>query len=253
MEPPIVPAQGLSTLRARGRSLPTAGGRRLSQLSMLYRAMSAIVDCLKVMDARNDQRARELQASFDRMAESQWALSSQLQLLTSGSLTFRLEVPSASVYPRPTAHLPTARPPAPLSIAEPSRHASARASAAASPSPQPQQGPESESEQPPIYRMCRAVKSVRALWREWTEGLGGNPSVAALDSKWGSRWRAGRQNELQWYSLRLEVIKEIKRIAQAQRVSEEAAMRQVNLQREQMQCSLDQLCKRLRAGRKALK
>ena len=220
--------------------------------------MSAIADYLKAMDARNDQRARELQASFGRMAESQRALSPQLQLLTSGSLTFRLEAPSASVYPRPTAHLPTAhlptaRPPAPLSIAESSRHASARASAAASPSPQPQQGPESESEQPPIYRMCRAVKSVRALWREWTEGLGGNPSVAALDSKWGSRWRAGRQNELQWYSLRLEVIKEIKRVAQAQRVSEEAAMRQVNLQQEQMQCSLDQLCKRLRAGRKALK
>ena len=197
------------------------------------------------------------------MAESQWAQSSQLQLLTSGSLTFRLEVPSARP---PTAYLPTAL--APLSIAGSSQYASARASAVASPSPAPpqlqpqpqlQQGPESELElklppkQPPVYRMCRAVKSVRALWRKWTEGLRGNPSVAALDSKWGSRWRAGRQNELQWYSLRLEVIKEIKRVAQAQRVSEEAAMWQVNLQQEQMQCSLDQLCKRLQAGRKAIK
>ena len=238
--------------------------------------MLAIADCLKAIDARNDQRAREndqrareLQASFDRMAESQWAQSSQLQLLTSGSLTFRLEVPSASVYPRPTAHLPTAHLPtahplAPLSVVESSQHVSARASATASPLPappqlrlQPQQGPESElelrPEQPPVHRMCRAVKSVRALWREWTEGLGGSPSIAALDSKWGSKWRAGRQNELQWYSLRLEVIKEIKRVAQAQRVSEEAAMWQVNLQQEQMQCSLDQFCKRLRAGRKALK
>jgi hypothetical protein len=61
--------------------------------------------------------------------------------------------------------------------------------------------------------MCRAVKSVRALWREWTKGLKGKPSVAALDSKWGSRWRAGRQKELQWYFLRLELIKEIKRVA----------------------------------------
>jgi hypothetical protein len=101
--------------------------------------------------------------------------------------------------------------------------------------------------------MSRVVNSVRALWREWTEGLGGNPSVAALDSKWGSRWRAGRQKEVQWYSLRLEVIKEIKRVAQAQKVSEEVAMWQVNLWQEHMQCSLDQLCKRLRAGRKALK
>ena len=68
--------------------------------------------------------------------------------------------------------------------------------------------------------------------------------MVALDLKWGSRWRAGRQSELQCYSLRLEVIKEIKRAS----VSEEAAMWQINLQQEQMQCSLDQLCKRLRAG-----
>ena len=243
-----------------------------SQLSMLHQAMPVIADCLKAMDTENDQRARELQASFDRMAESQRALSSQLQLLTSGSLTFRLEVSSASVYPRPTARPLTVRPPAPLSVEESSQNASARAGVVASPLPSPllppiasppppppQQRPESEPElelqpeQPPVYRMCRAVKSVRALWREWTEGLRGNPSIAALDSKWGSRWRAGRQSELQWYSLRLEVIKEIKRVAQAQRVSEEAAMLQVNLQQEKMQCSLDQLCKRLRAGRKALK
>jgi len=76
----------------------------------------------------------------------------------------------------------------------------------------------------PVYRMSRAVKTVRALWQEWTVGLRGSPSVAALDSRWGSQWRTGRQDELQWYSLRLEVIKEIRRIAQAQRVSEEAAM-----------------------------
>ena len=203
-----------------------------SQLSMLYQAVPVIADCLKAIDARNDQRARELQASFDRITESQRAQSSQLQLLTSGSLTFRLEVPSASIYPRPTAQLPTARPLAPLSIAGSSQYASARASAAASPlpspllppavllpPPQPQQRPESElelqPEQPPVYRMCRAVKTVKALWREWTIGLGGSPSIDALNFKWGSRWRAGRQNELQWYSLRLEVIKEIRHIARA--------------------------------------
>ena len=246
-----------------------------SQLSTLYQAMPVIADCLKAIDARNEQRARELQASFDRMAESQWAQSSLLQLLTSGNLTFRLEVPSASVYPRPTACPPTtARPLTPLSVAESSGYASAQASAAASsspspllppvtllpplqPQPQPQQGPESELQlelqpkQPPVYRMCRAVKTVKALWREWTVGLGGNPSIDVLDSKWGSRWRAGRQNELQWYSLRLEVIKEIRRVARAQRISEEAAMWQVNLMQEKMQCSLDQFCKRLRAGKKA--
>jgi hypothetical protein len=68
-----------------------------------------------------------------------------------------------------------------------------------------------------MYRMCHAVKTVKALWHEWTVGLGGGSlSVAALDSRWGSRWRAGRLNELQWYSLRLKAIKEIRRLASTQ-------------------------------------
>jgi hypothetical protein len=62
--------------------------------------------------------------------------------------------------------------------------------------------------------MSRAVKTVDQLWREWTEGLAGGPAVGRLDSTWGSRWRSGWRSELQWYSLRLEAIKEIRRIAQ---------------------------------------
>jgi len=99
--------------------------------------------------------------------------------------------------------------------------------------------------------MCRTTRTVEGLWREWTVGLRGQPSVASLDSRWGSRWRAGRRSELQWYSLRLEVIKEIRRTARAQRSSEEAAMWAVDLQQRQMGCSLDMFCKRIRAGRKA--
>src|SRR5437667_1639565 len=99
--------------------------------------------------------------------------------------------------------------------------------------------------------MCRTIKTVEGLWREWTVGLQGRPSVASLDSRWGSRWRTGRRGEIQWYSLRLEVMKEIRRTAQAQRSSEEEAMWAVDLRQRQMGCSLDMFCKRLRAGRKA--
>lgn len=94
------------------------------------------------------------------------------------------------------------------------------------------------------------MRTVEDLWRKCTVGLQGQPSITELDRRWGNRWRAGRQSELQWYSLRLEVIKEIRRIAQARRTSEEAAMRQVSYQQQQLSCSLDQLCKRLRADRK---
>ena len=134
---------------------------------------------------------------------------------------------------------------------------SAYASAAASPAPPGNEEQEREQEQQqevvtaPLYRMSRAVRTVDRLWHEWTVGFAGSPSIQELDSRWGSRWRAGRRSELQWYSLRLEAIKEIRRIAQAQRIGEEAAMWQLNLQQQRMSCSLDQLCKRLRASRKA--
>ena len=83
-------------------------------------------------------------------------------------------------------------------------------------------------------------------------GIQGNPSIEALDRKWGNHWRAGCQSELQWYSLRLEVIREIRRVAQAQGTGEDAAMWQVSLQQQQQtRCSLDQFCKLLRASRKA--
>jgi hypothetical protein len=245
-----------------------------SRLSLLDQAMPLVADHLKAIDARNEQQAGELKALLSRVAESQQAQAVQLQFLTSGNLTFRLEAaPPMAAMPLPLPlPLPApagllALPPPAAPATESSRYTSAQASVVSTPSrmasplpppPLPDYKPGSGSGsgsdlQLPVYRMSRAVRTVRALWQEWTTGLDGGPSVAALDLRWGSRWRAGRQNELQWYSLRLEVIKEIKRIAQAQRISEQAAMWQVNLQQEQMQCSLDQLCKRLRAGRKACK
>jgi hypothetical protein len=243
-----------------------------SQLSLLYQAMPLLVDHLKAMDARSERRASELQALLDRVAESQQTQSTQLQFLMSGSLTFRLEAPrltAAAAAPAAAVAAAALLAPVVTSTIASSRYASAQASVESTPPrlasplpgpppplplPQPDHDEPNPEPRPPVYRMCRTVKTVKALWREWTVGLGhGNPSVAALDSRWGSQWRAGRQSELQWYSLRLEVIKEVRRVAQARHVSEEAAMWQVNLQQEQMQCSLDQFCKQLRAGRKARK
>ena len=61
--------------------------------------------------------------------------------------------------------------------------------------------------------MCRVIKTVEGVWRELTVGLLGQPAIASLDRRWGSRWRAGRRGELQWYSIGLEIIREIKRVA----------------------------------------
>jgi hypothetical protein len=219
-----------------------------SQLSLLYQAMPLLTDYLKTIDTRNEQRIDSLKdslkASIDSIAQSQSLQSQQLQQLTSGNLTFRLEAPQ---------QLQLLLPPLPALSTISSTYTSAQATPLArSPSP-PIQVQERELEllEPPKHRMCRAVRTVEALWREWTVGLQGHPSIEVLDRKWGNHWRAGRQSELQWYSLRLEVIREIRRLAQAQGTGEDAAMWQVSLQQQQARCSLDQFCKLLRASRKA--
>ncbi|KAI1820014.1 transcriptional activator of glycolytic enzymes-domain-containing protein [Xylaria intraflava] len=103
---------------------------------------------------------------------------------------------------------------------------------------------------PPVYRMCRFASTVEELWHEWMVGLPGHPSVDFLDKMWGSRWRSGCRREIQWYSLRLEIIREIRHIAQAQRRSEDEAVQVLQQRQDQQLCSLAALCKRLRAERK---
>jgi hypothetical protein len=58
-----------------------------------------------------------------------------------------------------------------------------------------------------MYVMKRDVNTVTELWREWSVGLGGGPSIMQLNVTWGSRWKAG--NEGQFYSRRLSIIKAI--------------------------------------------
>ncbi|KAK4240556.1 transcriptional activator of glycolytic enzymes-domain-containing protein [Achaetomium macrosporum] len=105
-------------------------------------------------------------------------------------------------------------------------------------------------ESPPEYRMSRAIKTVEALWQEWMTGLPGQPTVPALDARWGSQWRASWRSEVQWYSLRLEVIREIRRISKARRIAEISAMHTVAADHRQSSRSLDDFCKQLRASRK---
>jgi hypothetical protein len=50
--------------------------------------------------------------------------------------------------------------------------------------------------EPPKHHMSRTVKTVNDLWCEWTTGFGNGPSIMALDNRWGTRWRAGRQAEV---------------------------------------------------------
>ena len=134
-----------------------------------------------------------------------------LQQLTSGSFTLQIKLADDS----PSSWLRAPAPPAlPLVLsmlgsvaaagagagegprAASSCYASARASLAPSLAPDdrcpslsaaPKQLLQQEPQEPPRHSMCRSVKTVEALWREWMVGLGGQPSISALNSRWGIR------------------------------------------------------------------
>jgi hypothetical protein len=69
----------------------------------------------------------------------------------------------------------------------------------------------------PQYRMSRTVQTIPELWREWTVGLQGQPSIERLDGLHGSSWRSGptAASERQFYSRRKTLVTEIRRLAAA--------------------------------------
>ena len=242
---------------------PGGEGERPTKLAMLTQAIPELADYLRSSDARSEARGNELKAAMDDIVTQQ---RQQLQHNAQGAELLQWLAQSLARLPqqllRPGAMGGAAGAGGAVGEAGEavdSCYTLARASLAPSlaPSPPDTNGPSAvataegppEPLEPPSYRMCRSVKTVEALWREWTVGLNGQPSVSALDSRWGNRWRAGRQAELQWYSLRLEVIKEIRRIAHMHRSSEQQAMRVLQHHQQQMGYSLDRFCKHLRAGR----
>jgi hypothetical protein len=63
----------------------------------------------------------------------------------------------------------------------------------------------SQLEDPPEYIMA-ANQTVPDLWRELTVGFFGNPSIEALDRRWGFRWRNKPRRVVTFYSKRKVII-----------------------------------------------
>jgi hypothetical protein len=72
----------------------------------------------------------------------------------------------------------------------------------------------------PQYHMSRTIQTIPELWREWTVGLQGQPSIERLDEQYSSSWRSGptAASERQFYSRRRTLITEIRRLAAAIRL-----------------------------------
>ncbi|ORY61721.1 transcriptional activator of glycolytic enzymes-domain-containing protein [Pseudomassariella vexata] len=82
---------------------------------------------------------------------------------------------------------------------------------------------------PPAYDY-RTVGTVEEVWKEYKEGMDGQPAIEELDATWGSRWRPEPRGRT-WYSRRKVIWDKIKEYI-ADGMDDESAVREVEKLRD---------------------
>lgn len=100
----------------------------------------------------------------------------------------------------------------------------------------------------PVYLLSRTIKTVPDLWREWTCGLGNDPSVQSLEETYGAAWRP-LQSERVMFSRRKVIIDEIYARNHHGGISLNTAVEEVELVRIRGKLSLYGLYQLLQKGK----
>jgi Centromere DNA-binding protein complex CBF3 subunit, domain 2/Transcriptional activator of glycolytic enzymes len=98
---------------------------------------------------------------------------------------------------------------------------------------------------PPVYTALAKAYTVADAWREWKEGLAGQPAIRELEEAWGSRWRPSNTVRVQF--CRRKVIWDAVQARVARGGSEEEAIAELELLRAGR--SLNQLVDELKHRR----
>ncbi|KAI9325988.1 transcriptional activator of glycolytic enzymes-domain-containing protein [Pilaira anomala] len=86
------------------------------------------------------------------------------------------------------------------------------------------------------YKFNRDLTTVYALWKEWTIGVNeGQPSVNYMNELYGTKWRA----DAKYYSKRLIIINEIKRVVEEQDITLEGAVEVIENLRNSLEGALN--------------
>jgi hypothetical protein len=95
---------------------------------------------------------------------------------------------------------------------------------------------------PPVYTALAKVYTVKDVWREWREGLAGQPALQELEEAWGSCWRPGNVVRVQFCRRKVVWDEVLARVARSK--SEDAAVAELELLRASR--SLSQLVDELK-------
>ncbi|KAK9358122.1 hypothetical protein V1504DRAFT_462085, partial [Lipomyces starkeyi] len=98
---------------------------------------------------------------------------------------------------------------------------------------------------PPIpkYKLPRYELTVSELYRVWYTGSAAFPSIVSLDEDYGAAWRSG---DRQYYSVRLQIIKKVDRLAAARSISKGDAVLHLDRERREKNWTLNMLSNEIR-------
>ncbi|CAJ2504769.1 Uu.00g121630.m01.CDS01 [Anthostomella pinea] len=199
------------------------------------RSPEQLIATILQIQAQNQQYVAQINAQYDNINQQLNELRGSLvasHQAAASALTSREPV-MRSIIPPPPPPLQTAVPlPQPPTIQTPSRpsrappvspshqHAVSRPSVPALQSP---------AAGPPQFDY-RTVATVEEVWKEYREGMDGQPAIEALDAQWGSRWRPEPRGRT-WYSRRKVIWDKIKDYI-AEGMDEAEAVREVEMLRD---------------------
>ena len=98
---------------------------------------------------------------------------------------------------------------------------------------------------PPVYKMSRSVLTVFDMWREWTTGIGGAPSVKCLEDAWGAKWRIS-PTESRFFNRRKIIIDHVYHLTKSEGKTVSEAVRFLDNRINASKKSLDWLQKQIK-------
>ncbi|KAI1496295.1 transcriptional activator of glycolytic enzymes-domain-containing protein [Biscogniauxia marginata] len=206
----------------------------ITEDQLLGRTPEQLIATILQIQVQHQQYVAHIAAQYEninqQLSELRGSLVASYQS-AAAALTTREPSMRSIIPPLPVAQQ-TAVPPPRLTAAQtPSRPARAPPASPSHPviprtsAPTPQ----SSSSGPPAYDY-RTVNTVEEVWREYREGMDGQPAVEALDAQWGSRWRPEPRGRT-WYSRRKVIWDKIKEYI-ADGLDEDEAVREVEKLRD---------------------
>ena len=204
----------------------------------IRKTLPAIAERLSIL---HQSLARDVNEWGTRTREQLGEINARLGDLFEGRISITLNPTYAALPPPTAATVDTTTALAPTLVSAAGSTSTPFHSTFSSPAPSEASSEVVEAAEAvvPSYLLSRAISTVPQLWREWTIGLGGGPSVQGLEDHYGVRWRR-KHSEKVMYGRRKVIIDEIRR-RHAAGISIGAAVEEVELVRQRGALSLYQL------------